>query len=210
MTPDTRAARRLGSRAVMRAMRAGDLPQILTLCREAFPADPWTTDTARGRLARSPLARRRSARFLERGIRLTRLGDAVRLWQFVRYLALDKGNSEYGVVVEADAKIAGFGWIRSARGEAEIQIMAVRADCQHQGIGKALLGNLITVAAARGCDNVVLHVRADNWDARRLYQRAGFTDQELRREFYQPSGTDAVVMRLRNGGSRGQHDRGQN
>jgi ribosomal-protein-alanine N-acetyltransferase len=38
-------------------------------------------------------------------------------------------------------------------------------------------------------------VRADNLDAQRLYERHGFRAIGLRRGYYQPSRTDAVVMR---------------
>jgi ribosomal-protein-alanine N-acetyltransferase len=43
---------------------------------------------------------------------------------------------------------------------------------------------------------VFLEVRADNARAQRLYQWRGFTEVGIRRGYYQPSGTDAVVMRL--------------
>ena len=36
----------------------------------------------------------------------------------------------------------------------------------------------------------------DNDRAQRLYRRRGFTDIGIRRAYYQPSGTDALVMRL--------------
>ena len=48
-------------------------------------------------------------------------------------------------------------------------------------------------AAAR---EVFLEVRVDNHRAQRLYQRRGFVEIGIRRGYYQPSGTDALVMRL--------------
>jgi ribosomal-protein-alanine N-acetyltransferase len=41
---------------------------------------------------------------------------------------------------------------------------------------------------------VFLHLRADNDRARRLYERFGFTAVGVRKRYYQPSGTDAIVM----------------
>jgi len=38
-------------------------------------------------------------------------------------------------------------------------------------------------------------VRTDNHRAQRLYRRYGFTEIGIRRGYYQPSGTDALVMR---------------
>ena len=43
---------------------------------------------------------------------------------------------------------------------------------------------------------VFLYVRASNHGARLLYRRTGFTDAGVKPGYYQPSGTDAIVMRL--------------
>jgi ribosomal-protein-alanine N-acetyltransferase len=79
--------------------------------------------------------------------------------------------------------------------EAYIQTIAVAPAARRHGIGEALLLELLAEAARRGCPHVDLEVRADNDDAIRLYERHGFTRIGLRRAYYQPSGTDAVVMR---------------
>ena len=50
-------------------------------------------------------------------------------------------------------------------------------------------------ARDRGCAEVFLEVRADNPRAHGLYLRRGFTEIGVRRGYYQPSGTDAIVMR---------------
>jgi [ribosomal protein S18]-alanine N-acetyltransferase len=42
---------------------------------------------------------------------------------------------------------------------------------------------------------VLLEVRADNEVAQGLYRRRGFTEIGRRPRYYQPSGTDAVVMK---------------
>jgi hypothetical protein len=54
---------------------------------------------------------------------------------------------------------------------------------------------LLAEAARRGCAEVYLEVRVDNPRAQQLYRRHGFVDAGLRRGYYQPSGTDALVMR---------------
>jgi ribosomal-protein-alanine N-acetyltransferase len=79
--------------------------------------------------------------------------------------------------------------------EAYIQTIAVAPAMQGRGIGTALLTTLIDEAARRGVAHLDLEVRADNETAQRLYERHGFTQIAVRRGYYQPSGTDAVVMR---------------
>ena len=65
---------------------------------------------------------------------------------------------------------------------------------QGRGIGSMLLDALLTEADRRS-PVVLLEVRADNQVAQGLYQRRGFTEIGRRRRYYQPSGTDAVVMK---------------
>jgi ribosomal-protein-alanine N-acetyltransferase len=74
--------------------------------------------------------------------------------------------------------------------------LAVAAHRWGEGIGTALLEGLLSEAARRGCTEIFLEVRVDNDRAQRLYRRRGFTDIGIRRAYYQPSGTDALVMRL--------------
>jgi ribosomal-protein-alanine N-acetyltransferase len=105
--------------------------------------------------------------------------------------------SRHYVVAEADGTIAGYAGLAAGGGQGDVQTIAVRADRQGQGIGTALLGELIATAAARRCREIFLEVRAGNARAHRLYLRTGFTDVGVRRGYYQPSGADAIVMRMR-------------
>lgn len=79
--------------------------------------------------------------------------------------------------------------------EAYIQTIAVAPAAQRRGIGERLLVSLLDQADRRSCEHVDLEVRADNETAMRLYERHGFTKIAMRRNYYQPSGMDAVVMR---------------
>jgi len=73
--------------------------------------------------------------------------------------------------------------------------LAVAGDRWGRGTGSALLEALLAEAARRGCTEVFLEVRTDNARAQQLYRRYGFTQIGLRRGYYQPSGTDALLMR---------------
>lgn len=78
--------------------------------------------------------------------------------------------------------------------DAWVQTLAVRRDRQGRGHGALLLDDLLAEAARRGARRVSLEVRADNAHAQRLYARRGFEAVGLRKGYYQPSNTDAVVM----------------
>jgi hypothetical protein len=74
--------------------------------------------------------------------------------------------------------------------------MAVAEDRWGQRIGARLLDSLVAEAARQGCTEVFLEVRVDNERAQRLYRSRGFAGIGVRRGYYQPSGTDALVMQL--------------
>lgn len=105
--------------------------------------------------------------------------------------------SRYYIVADDNGAIAGYGGLLAQRGgQADVLTLAVAAHRWGEGIGTALLEGLLGEAARRGCTEIFLEVRVDNDRAQRLYRRRGFTDIGIRRAYYQPSGTDALVMRL--------------
>lgn len=78
---------------------------------------------------------------------------------------------------------------------ADIQTLAVVPDHRRTGLGRTLLTTLLDKAIAAGARDVFLEVRADNEPALELYRSAGFERIDVRPQYYQPDGVDAVVMR---------------
>lgn len=103
--------------------------------------------------------------------------------------------SRYYLVAVQDGKIAGYAGLLGAGWQADVLTLAVALDKWGRGIGSALLEALLDEAARRGCAEVFLEVRTDNSRAQRLYRRHDFAEIGIRRGYYQPSGTDALVMR---------------
>jgi ribosomal-protein-alanine N-acetyltransferase len=94
-------------------------------------------------------------------------------------------------------QLAGYaGLLSPGGGQADILTRAVARERWGQRIGAQLLDALVAEAARRGCTDVFLEVRVDNDRAQRLYRSRGFTQIGIRRGYYQPSGTDALVMQL--------------
>jgi ribosomal protein S18 acetylase RimI-like enzyme len=189
--------RRAAATFRIRPLRGRDLPQVLAIERQAFPEDPWTLDTAGGRLPRSPLGGQ-SARAvrLARFIRLIRLAEFVHLIRLTGLVALRRPAASNFIVAEAGRAIAGYACLSAAGGQGDIQAIAVRAEWEGHGIGRALLADLIATGTARGCREILLYVRADSPRPRMLYRRTGFTEVDVLRGYYQPSGADALVMCL--------------
>ena len=103
---------------------------------------------------------------------------------------------KYYLVAAEDGVVAGYaGLLAPGGGQADVLTVGVVQERWGEGIGAAMLENLLAEAARRGCTEVFLEVRVDNDRAQRLYRRHGFAGVGLRRGYYQPSGADALVMR---------------
>jgi [ribosomal protein S18]-alanine N-acetyltransferase len=113
-------------------------------------------------------------------------------WMFWNELA---GGHYYRVALDTDGEIIGYaGLAVPTPGEAWVQNLAVRRDAQRRGLGRALLTDLLAEAGRRNARKVLLEVAVDNAPAQKLYAAAGFEPLAVRRGYYQPSNTDALVM----------------
>ncbi len=99
----------------------------------------------------------------------------------------------YRVAMEGQ-RVVGYAGLCDYPDEAFVQTLAVSPDAAGQGVGTALLGELLAEAARRGQRTVSLEVRADNAVAQRLYERHGFGRTAVRRGYYEASGVDGWVM----------------
>jgi ribosomal-protein-alanine N-acetyltransferase len=121
---------------------------------------------------------------------------------------LSRGDTRFYVVAEfhlegedddeepavGDPVMVGYGGLIAYDDEAHIATLGVARARQGEGIGALLLDALLAEADRRS-PVVLLEVRADNEVAQGLYRRRGFAEIGRRRGYYQPSGTDAVVMK---------------
>ena len=169
-----------GGAARLRRMVPADLVDVIALEHELFPDDPWTPEMFADEVAQP------------RESRLYLLAEAD---------AGDGGVADSDIVsgrgAASGAVMAGYAGLMFIPGgtQADVLTIAVRQAYWGQGIGSALLDALLTAARERGCAEVFLEVRADNPRAHGLYLRRGFEELGVRRGYYQPSGTDAIVMR---------------
>lgn len=100
------------------------------------------------------------------------------------------------VVAEHDEAVVGYAGVALGDDTADVMTIAVAGHARRSGIGRALLLDLVGVAARRRIREVLLEVRADNDAALALYESLGFTRLSRRRGYYGP-GQDGVIMRRR-------------
>jgi [ribosomal protein S18]-alanine N-acetyltransferase len=104
-------------------------------------------------------------------------------------------SGHYYVAALDGETLVGYAGLAVSGTDAWVQNIAVRRDAQRHGTGRALLEALLAEAERRRTDQVLLEVAVDNEPAQRLYEAYGFERIGVRRGYYQPSNTDALVMR---------------
>jgi ribosomal-protein-alanine N-acetyltransferase len=100
-------------------------------------------------------------------------------------------------ILELDYVLIGYGIIASGAGEAHLLNVCVRDEFRNRGFGRALLSNLLALAAQGGSRVIFLEVRPVNTAAIRLYESMGFRHSGRRQGYYQSAGgrEDALIMR---------------
>ncbi len=68
--------------------------------------------------------------------------------------------------------------------KAQLALLAVHPNIRRRGIGSQLLRWLHKSARVAGCEHIELQVRADNFTARRFYQKFGYQEEALIPRYY--------------------------
>jgi ribosomal-protein-alanine N-acetyltransferase len=106
-------------------------------------------------------------------------------------------ESRHYLVAEQAGELVGYAGLVVVGRQADVQTLAVAPAGQGRGLGRRLLDALVAEARRRVAGEVLLEVRAENAAALALYTGAGFERIGVRRGYYRPGGTDALVLRLR-------------
>jgi ribosomal-protein-alanine N-acetyltransferase len=90
--------------------------------------------------------------------------------------------------------IAGYVGLWFQGNEAHITEIAVREKLRGNGIGELLLIGSVRVAMERGSTVLTLEARVSNFIAQRLYDKYGFQEVGIRKNYYSDNREDAVIM----------------
>lgn len=98
-------------------------------------------------------------------------------------------------VVTDDQGIVGYAGLDCPGDVADVMTIAVQPRGRGTGLAGDLVGWMKAQALDRGAQALLLEVREDNTAARKLYERNGFEQINVRRGYYQPEGVDALILR---------------
>ena len=99
------------------------------------------------------------------------------------------------IVAEDEDKVLGYVGSQTVMDETDMMNVAVHPDCRGQGIATGLIVGLIGALQRRGSRSLTLEVRASNAPAISLYEKLGFLQVGLRKNYYRNPKEDALILR---------------
>jgi ribosomal-protein-alanine N-acetyltransferase len=101
----------------------------------------------------------------------------------------------YWLVAVENGEVVGYVGSQSVLGESDMMNVAVHPDHRRKGIAEALVQALSDGLKQRGNVCLTLEVRASNDPAIALYEKLGFAQVGLRRNYYRNPKEDALILR---------------
>lgn len=93
--------------------------------------------------------------------------------------------------------IAGYVGSQTVLGETDMMNVAVHPDFRRRGVGETLILALVEELKEAGSHSLTLEVRASNAPARALYEKLGFSQVGLRKNYYRNPKEDACILQMK-------------
>ena len=101
------------------------------------------------------------------------------------------------LVAKVEDKAVGYVGVWKIFDEGHITNVAVHPDYRGQGIGKALISELLYLCEKENIFSLTLEVRKSNVVAQNLYKSFGFIEEGIRKGYYSDNNEDAIIMWLK-------------
>lgn len=161
----------------LRRMTADDIVRVLDLERASPTAAHWTENDYRAAIS---------------GGEPRRLAEVMELDETDSMLVQFADETRYA----PEPGIQGFIVARLLGEEMEIENVLVTSDLRRFGLGTLVLEHLLQEAKNQGIRRVFLEVRESNEAARKLYEKAGFVTNGLRKHYYRAPDEDALLLEI--------------
>lgn len=123
----------------------------------------------------------------------TLYSDFDNFWSYnVLKQELENTNTTY-IIAKENNQVVGFAGIMICLDEATLNNIVVKKSCRGRGIGGELLESLIDLCVDLRMKTLTLEVNSSNLPAIKLYEKFGFKNCGLRKNYYNNS-NDAIIM----------------
>ena len=99
------------------------------------------------------------------------------------------------LVAEDDGCVVGYVGSQTVFPETDMMNVAVAPERRREGIAEVLVDSLVTEVKRFGSESLTLEVRVSNIPAISLYQKLGFHEAGLRKNYYRNPKEDALILR---------------
>lgn len=110
------------------------------------------------------------------------------------YEELTQNKLAFYLVGEIEGQVAGYAGLWWVVDEGHITNVAVRPEFRKRGIAKGIIQLLLDFTEKEGIMSHTLEVRRSNEAAKHLYANFGFTEEGVRKGYYQDDNEDAIIM----------------
>ena len=107
---------------------------------------------------------------------------------------LDNKLAWWLVATDGD-RVAGYVGSQTVMGETDMMNIAVHPDYRRRGLAEALVNALVEDLKKQESHCLTLEVRASNEAAQKLYEKLGFAQVGLRKNYYRNPKEDALILR---------------
>ena len=115
-------------------------------------------------------------------------------WSKDAFLESMNNPAHVYVVASEEDVICGYSGMWGIAGEGQINNVAVREDFRGKGIGFEIVEFLLKEGEKQGLEAFTLEVRESNASAIYIYEKAGFKNVGIRKNFYDKPKENAVIM----------------
>ena len=118
-------------------------------------------------------------------------------WTKKNFTDADNANNLFKVL-KSESSIVGYYIALFAAEECQLLNITVRLELKKKGFGQLMLKNLVEECRKKNIINIFLEVRLSNSSAIRLYEKNGFNEIGIRRNYYKilDGREDAIMMGL--------------
>ncbi len=99
----------------------------------------------------------------------------------------------YGIVFEHSNEVVGYLLAQTIFENSDLFYVAVSSSCKRQGFGAKLMNYYLEACDQNQVENLSLEVRVSNKAAISLYEKYGYKQEVVRKQYYS-DGEDAVLM----------------
>lgn len=126
----------------------------------------------------------------------TENADFPQPWSKDAYITDAKSEMGNLIALVNDETLLAYGDFWQICDSSDVNNLAVCKNFRGQGIGEALLNEMINHSKNLGATQITLEVRPSNTTAVHLYEKLGFKTQGRRKAYYQDNNEDALIMTL--------------